>query len=310
MAEGLLRKLLAEARVGATVGSAGLLPGGAPATVEAVATMVNRRVDIRNHVSRSLDPDMARSTPLVIGMTRHHVREACATYGAPIDRTFTLKELVRRGDDVGPRLEGESVYAWLARINAGRRPADLMGDDPVPMHATVLPAGNELPDFSLLDHRGQAVDRSVFEGQWDAVFFGFTHCPDVCPTSLAVLAEAQQALRDHPRFGERGQVVFVSVDPERDSLEAIREYVRYFSPEFVGATASEAELRDLTRTLGALFAKVPQPGGEYTVDHSAGIFFVSPDLELLSVLTPPHTSAAVIRRFDAISEFFAAVLPG
>lgn len=130
MAEGLLRKLLAEARVGATVGSAGLLPGGAPATVEAVATMVNRRVDIRNHVSRSLDPDMARSTPLVIGMTRHHVREACATYGAPIDRTFTLKELVRRGDDVGPRLEGESVYAWLARINAGRRPADLMGDDP------------------------------------------------------------------------------------------------------------------------------------------------------------------------------------
>lgn len=130
MAEGLLRRLFAQAGVGATVGSAGLMPGGAPATIEAVATMADRRVDIRHHVSRTLDREMAGSTPLIIGMTRHHVREACATYGAPMDRTFTLKELVRRGDEVGSRLEGEPVHAWLARLAAGRRPADLMGDDP------------------------------------------------------------------------------------------------------------------------------------------------------------------------------------
>jgi protein-tyrosine phosphatase len=130
MAEGLLRRLFAQAGVGASVGSAGLLPGGAPATPDAVATMASRRVDLRHHVSRTIDAEMAQSTPLIIGMTRQHVRESCASYGAPMDRTFTLKELVRRGDEAGPRDEGESVYSWLARVAAGRRPSDLMGDDP------------------------------------------------------------------------------------------------------------------------------------------------------------------------------------
>jgi protein-tyrosine phosphatase len=130
MAEGLLRRLFAQSGVGASVGSAGLLPGGAPATPDAVATMAARRVDLRHHVSRTVDTEMAQGTPLVIGMTRYHVRELCASYGAPMDRSFTLKELVRRGEQVGPRVEGESVYAWLARVAAGRRPADLMGDDP------------------------------------------------------------------------------------------------------------------------------------------------------------------------------------
>jgi protein-tyrosine phosphatase len=130
MAEGLLRRLLAHAGVGATVGSAGLLPGGAPATHEAIVTMAHRRVDLREHQSCTLTAEMARSTPLIICMTRQHVREVCASYGAPMDRTYTLKELVRRGEEVGARVDGESVYPWLARISAGRKPADLMGDDP------------------------------------------------------------------------------------------------------------------------------------------------------------------------------------
>ena len=130
MAEGLLHRLLAHAGVGASVGSAGLLPGGSPATHEAIVTMAHRRVDLRGHQSRLLTSELAQSTPLIIGMTRQHVRETCASYGAPIDRTFTLKELVRRGEEVGARIDGESVYPWLARVAAGRRPADLMGDAP------------------------------------------------------------------------------------------------------------------------------------------------------------------------------------
>jgi len=130
MAEGLLRRLLARSGVGASVGSAGLLPGGAPATPNAIATMAARGVDIRHHVSRTVDAETVRSTPLIIAMTRQHVRETCASYGAPVERTFTLKELVRRGEESGGRLQGEPVQRWLARLNAGRRPADLMGDDP------------------------------------------------------------------------------------------------------------------------------------------------------------------------------------
>nr|MBO2502123.1 hypothetical protein [Thermoanaerobacterales bacterium] len=131
MAEGLLRRILALSGVGAEVGSAGLLPGGAPATPEAIATMAARRIDISGHVSRTVDVEVARTTTLIIGMTRQHVRELCATYGADMDRTFTLKEIVRRGDEVGPRYHGESVRSWLRRLAVGRRPADLMGDDPI-----------------------------------------------------------------------------------------------------------------------------------------------------------------------------------
>jgi protein-tyrosine phosphatase len=130
MAEGLLRRLFALSGVGATVGSAGLLPGGVPATPDAIATMAARRVDLRSHVSHTVTRELATETPLVICMTRQHVREVCATYGAPMPRTFTLKELVRRGHEARGRMPGEPVSAWLARVNVGRRPADLMGDDP------------------------------------------------------------------------------------------------------------------------------------------------------------------------------------
>lgn len=130
MAEGLLRSYLARAGIPASVGSAGLLPGGSPATDDAVAVMSLRGVDLRRHRSRTLNPQIARATPLVIGMTRHHVREACVTYGAPMEHTFTLKELVRRGERSGPRQPGETVSAWLSRVGVGRQPSDLLGDDP------------------------------------------------------------------------------------------------------------------------------------------------------------------------------------
>ena len=122
--------MFSQAGIGAVIGSAGLLPGGAPATPDAVATMAARGVDIRGHVSRTVDARELPRTPLIIGMTRHHVRELCAAYGAPVERTYTLKELVRRGERTGGRVHGESVWTWLERVNAGRRAADLMGDDP------------------------------------------------------------------------------------------------------------------------------------------------------------------------------------
>jgi|SoiMethySBSTD1v2_1073268.scaffolds.fasta_scaffold224902_2 protein-tyrosine phosphatase len=130
MAEGLLRRSFRRAGLGVVVRSAGLMAGGVPATPDAVATMAARGVDIAAHRSRRLDADLARTTPLIVGMARMHVREACATYGAPLASTFTLKELVRRGEQAGARAPGEDLAAWLARVGAGRRPSDLIRDDP------------------------------------------------------------------------------------------------------------------------------------------------------------------------------------
>jgi low molecular weight protein-tyrosine phosphatase len=127
MAEGLLRRSLARAGVVAMVHSSGLLPGGVGATAEAIATVGDRGVDISGHVSRTIDDEMVRDADLIICMARLHVREACAAHRAPLNRTFTLKELVRRGEQIAPRAAGEPVAAWLARAGAGRRPADLLG---------------------------------------------------------------------------------------------------------------------------------------------------------------------------------------
>lgn len=128
MAEGLLRAHLHDAGINAQVGSAGLLPGGASAAPDAITVMAERGVDIRRHVSCQLTADIARSANLIVGMTRQHVREACVSYGALLQRAFTLRELVRRGDQIGPRREDETLYTWLGRVGAGRRPSDLVGD--------------------------------------------------------------------------------------------------------------------------------------------------------------------------------------
>ncbi|MEQ8663069.1 MAG: SCO family protein [Gammaproteobacteria bacterium] len=157
--------------------------------------------------------------------------------------------------------------------------------------------------FTLTAARGGTFTLEQLRGRWTLLFFGFTHCPDVCPTTLAELAAAAAELRAHPAFGARGQVVFVSVDPARDDPAALAEYVGYFSPDFIAATAPEDELRRLTRSLGALFMKVPLGGDDYTMDHSAGIFYISPDLHLVSVLTPPHARGQIARRFASISAF-------
>jgi protein-tyrosine-phosphatase len=128
MAEGMLRMLLTDNGARADIGSAGLLPGGAPATPHAVAVMAERGMDISRHVSRTIDPEVVRSTPLIIGMAREHVREAIAGYGADVEHTFTLMGLVRLGERAGPRRPDETVFDWLARVAAVRRGADRTRD--------------------------------------------------------------------------------------------------------------------------------------------------------------------------------------
>lgn len=116
MAEGLLRALLADNGARADIGSAGLMRGGAPATSHAVAVMAERGIDISRHVSRTIDPALVRSTPLIIGMAREHVRAAIAGYGADVHRTFTLKGLVRLAEQAGPRRPDETMFDWLAGV--------------------------------------------------------------------------------------------------------------------------------------------------------------------------------------------------
>ncbi|MEO7572990.1 MAG: hypothetical protein ABIX10_11205 [Acidimicrobiales bacterium] len=121
MAEVLLRHLLAEAGIEATVSSAGLYPGGAPATGHGIAVMADRGHDLEAHRSRRMEADMLERADLVIGMAREHVREAAVLEAGALAKTFTLKELVREAEAVGPRSAEEPLSTWLSRI-AGTRP--------------------------------------------------------------------------------------------------------------------------------------------------------------------------------------------
>lgn len=156
-----------------------------------------------------------------------------------------------------------------------------------PEYALVLPDANPVPEFALLNQRGDDVDQSVFKGQWDLVFFGFTHCPDICPTTLQVLAAARDALAAQGQ-DPLPRIVLVSVDPERDTPEIMGRYVDYFGAGNLGLTGSLEEVSKLTSGLGIYFEKQPPDGDNYVVDHSAAVLLIDPDGGFHALFSGPH----------------------
>jgi protein-tyrosine phosphatase len=127
MAEALLRRDLDRRGIDAGVGSAGLLDLGAPASVEVVELMATLGLDVSGHVSRGMTPEMLGATDLVLGLAREHVREAVLMLPARFNRTFTLKELVRRARRLGARPADQPMAGWLDLLAADRKPSDLLG---------------------------------------------------------------------------------------------------------------------------------------------------------------------------------------
>lgn len=163
---------------------------------------------------------------------------------------------------------------------------------PTPVAATLLPAGNELPDFSLLDHSGARVDRTVFTGGWDVLFFGFTHCPDICPLTLQRLADAKKQLAA-AGFEPLPRIVLVSVDPERDTPDQLRQYIDYFGEGNLGLTGDLDEIRKLTTGLGIWFEKSGD-GENYTVDHSSAVLVIDPHGQFRAVFSSPDSVDSLV----------------
>ncbi|MDX1569252.1 MAG: SCO family protein [Xanthomonadales bacterium] len=159
--------------------------------------------------------------------------------------------------------------------------------------ALFYPEPRTIDHFELTGGDRQPFTPASLEGQWDLLFFGFTHCPDICPNTLAVLADVRSRLVDAGL--EAPQVTLISVDPERDDLEKLDEYVRFFDPTFHGATGDPAMLEAFTRNVGiAYFVAEHEPGDrDYTVDHSASILIVDPDGRLVGLFRPPAEPGAI-----------------
>ncbi|MFN3598950.1 MAG: SCO family protein [Aquificaceae bacterium] len=157
-------------------------------------------------------------------------------------------------------------------------------------------------DFELTDHDGKRVKLSDFTKQGKVVllFFGYTHCPDVCPMALETMAKTMKYLK--PEEAQRVQVLFISVDPERDTPEVLKGYVSYFNPTFIGLRGSEEEIRRTAKEYKAYYRKVEgESAGGYLVDHTATIYLITPDKKIKLLFTPskqdPEKMAEDIRFF-------------
>lgn len=130
-------------------------------------------------------------------------------------------------------------------------------------------------DFALADHNGQARSLADFKGKVVTIFFGYTHCPDVCPTTLTDLKAAMQLLG--PDLAAQVQVLFVTVDPERDTPEVLRQYVPYFHPSFLGLYGTPAEVAKTARDFKVHYARHVESGAsDYLVDHTAATYVFDP----------------------------------
>lgn len=191
-------------------------------------------------------------------------------------------------------LAAGAVFGWLLREGSAPAAAERVG------LALLLPDRAPLPAFRL-----EATDGSLsperLRGRWSVLFFGYTHCPDICPTTLAVLAAALGRLPDEAR--QRLMPVFVSVDPDRDDIERLRAYVGYYGQGLVGTRGTEPDLARLARTLGAYYELGERSGdGGYLVNHSAGLFLVDPEGRFAGVVTPPFDAAQLADTLARLAE--------
>ena len=178
---------------------------------------------------------------------------------------------------------------FLAERHFGGGPRATAETDAMPPDLRAVrafPTPRVLDDWRLTRADGATIGPSDLRGHWTVVFLGFTHCPDVCPTTLAELAKAQArwAALDPAR---RPRLLFVSVDPGRDTPKSAGEYARYFHADTWAATADPKTLAQFAQAMGLVYMKVPLKDGDYTMDHSATLVVLDPQARQVGLIGPP-----------------------
>lgn len=172
-----------------------------------------------------------------------------------------------------------------------------LGDPPPPAltSGTWLPVARPTPPFTLVNQQGRTVDVQLLAGQPSLVFFGFSNCPDVCPTTLALLAAVRRQTALRPL-----RVIMVTVDPQRDRPQQLQRYLQNFDPGFIGLTGDPAELAKLTKAFAAVAQRQDLPGGDYSMDHSATVYLLDRQGRLVTVFTPPLSLERMTQDLDSL----------
>jgi protein SCO1/2 len=182
------------------------------------------------------------------------------------------------------------VVIALAAAAGGAMLARHLGQGPAValQGGTLFPERRAIADFQLVDHEGHAFGNAELRGRPSLLFFGFTHCPDVCPTTLSILAGLEKRA---PIAGLR--TLFVTVDPQRDDPLTLKRYVGAFGPSLIGLRGEDAQLDRLMKSLSAVRFVQKTPDGSYSVDHSSTLYLIDGKGRLAAVFTPPFSVTAL-----------------
>lgn len=196
-----------------------------------------------------------------------------------------------------------AAFCLLVATTAGIAAARYFFDGPQapPDDISVLEPARAIPQISLVDDQSQPFGLDQLSGQWSLLFFGFTHCPDICPNTLGMLNAVHASLAQDDNTPPLN-IVFVSVDPRRDKPENLRKYVRYFDKDFSGVTGEIDQIKRLTGALYLPFAYTDNADGSYGVEHSAALVLVNPSAKARAYFTPPHTPQKLADDLKAVMQ--------
>ena len=165
-------------------------------------------------------------------------------------------------------------------------------------NAYLFKAARDIGDFRLTDDNGQPFTPADLRGKWSLLFFGYTYCPDVCPTTMAQLNQFYKQLEK--KYAANTQIVMVSVDPARDDAAKLHEYVRYFNPQFRGVTGEFTALQKFATTLNVAFSKIAGDGDHYQVQHSDNIAIIDPQGHYIGLFKGPHELSKLLINYRSI----------
>jgi len=178
-------------------------------------------------------------------------------------------------------------------------------DIPRDLIAVLRPHAIPLQPFTLIDKNNQSFIKNKFNGKWSFVFFGYTHCPDICPTTLTTLKYINKALKENAKTASDMQVIFVSVDPERDTPDILAKYTEYFNKDFIGVTGSADNLLSFSKQFAAAYIKEKtDASGSYLMAHTSTIFLVDPKMNIVASFAPPHDVATITSQYIKIHDMF------
>lgn len=167
----------------------------------------------------------------------------------------------------------------------------------------VLSPPQPVNNIQLQDHNNKAFDNGHLKGQWDLMFFGYTHCPDVCPSTLNALAQALPDIKNHS--SQHNNYYLVTLDPARDTAARLKEYVGYFSPDFIGIRGEQADIDTLASHMGIIYDfEGDTSGDDYIVNHYSALLVIDPQARVRAHILPPHTPARITAAFNRIKDYY------